>query len=533
MHSSFFSMLRTLLFAAALLQCHIAMSGDPLFFELPEDVRSQAFVEWRAEWNAEELRPKIVYAMQGCLGGFFSVPSRACADNSKNWKSCTQFYYNLIGWRELVVHFENSAMVYDYDVAGPSFQECLQAISQNETVTTFGGEDLPFTEDIANEYSGIPSLRELQLTQSYHYGLEDIFFDDSDYPLLVKIESLESLQISGYKITGAGISVLSELPNLQSLSLYETSIGDDAMKEISQIKTLETLDLSYSPVTAVGLRELENLPHLRSLTITWIDPSTVDALLNCPNLEELRLIDSDISTEDVDAVGRLNSLQALTLGGDWTEDRLLELLPKMQELRELRIRSWNPLDNRALLAASRCLNLERLAILRVEGVTTEGLTALQNLERLTALELIGPWDYGINKDGRQEFIYPWAITPEMLEAIGNISQLKELQFADVDVRPGVFSEISKMRNLRRLTLPLDEKNMEELEVLGQLSNLEELTVSWYWPMESVEQITTVLSELDALKVLNIGNSRISSDGLRSIHTTLPNASVLRYQNFVD
>jgi internalin A len=85
---------------------------------------------------------------------------------------------------------------------------------------------------------------------------------------LAKLTKLRRLDISGAKITPAGLKALKNLP-LERLSLWNcTALDDTAGPELAAIGKLTTLDLSYTFAGDATLKSLALLPDLKLLYLT-------------------------------------------------------------------------------------------------------------------------------------------------------------------------------------------------------------------------------------------------------------------------
>jgi internalin A len=86
---------------------------------------------------------------------------------------------------------------------------------------------------------------------------------------LAKLTKLRSLDISGAKITPAGLKVLKSLPQLERLSLWNcTALDDSAAPEFAALPKLTNLDLSYTSAGDGTLKSLAALPNLKLLYLT-------------------------------------------------------------------------------------------------------------------------------------------------------------------------------------------------------------------------------------------------------------------------
>jgi internalin A len=96
---------------------------------------------------------------------------------------------------------------------------------------------------------------------------------------LAALKNLKRLNVSGAKLTPAGLKVLAGLP-LERLNLWACdTLDDSAAAVLAEIPTLTMIDLSYTPVTNQALQQLSKLPNLKNLylTETKVTPDAVAA----------------------------------------------------------------------------------------------------------------------------------------------------------------------------------------------------------------------------------------------------------------
>jgi hypothetical protein len=96
---------------------------------------------------------------------------------------------------------------------------------------------------------------------------------------LGKLTKLRRLNMSGARLTPAGLKVLAGLP-LERLSLWNIdALNDAAANVLAEIPTLTNIDLSLTSLSDKGLQTLAKLPNLKVLylTETKVTPKAVEA----------------------------------------------------------------------------------------------------------------------------------------------------------------------------------------------------------------------------------------------------------------
>ena len=96
---------------------------------------------------------------------------------------------------------------------------------------------------------------------------------------MAKLNKLKSLNISGSKVTTAGLKPLEKLP-LERLNLWNCNkLDDSAGAELATFTHLKELDLSYTPIGDATLKTLAGIRGLKLLylTDTKVTPEAVEA----------------------------------------------------------------------------------------------------------------------------------------------------------------------------------------------------------------------------------------------------------------
>jgi hypothetical protein len=129
----------------------------------------------------------------------------------------------------------------------------------------------------------------------------------------------EALTVFGWvstsRVTNGAIKYLQHLRGLRGLSLWETSIGDEALSSIRWLYNLHWLDIGDTKVTDDGLEYLSELSSLDGLTLLN-DEITDRGLVHLQRLKKLSRLDlmNTLVTDDsVEALSRLASLKSLRI----------------------------------------------------------------------------------------------------------------------------------------------------------------------------------------------------------------------------
>jgi hypothetical protein len=139
-----------------------------------------------------------------------------------------------------------------------------------------------------------------------------------------KLPRLRGLALPATPFLGEG---LENVPNLESLDLFETGVGDDDMPLVGKMSKLKMLILEDTDVTSAGLRHLANLTELRVLWLskTQIDDRGIRHLTGLAKLRELFLDGTNVTDKSVPHLKRLRRLEQLLVPSSVSEDARKEL----------------------------------------------------------------------------------------------------------------------------------------------------------------------------------------------------------------
>ncbi|PNY04037.1 toll-like protein receptor 13-like protein [Trifolium pratense] len=159
-----------------------------------------------------------------------------------------------------------------------------------------------------------------------HLNLSSCMMDDDSVEMVACIGGkLKSLNLSGTWVSSAGVGILAgHVPNLEILSLSQTSVEDTALAFISLMPSLKVVDLSNTNIKgflhqggtdldSLSLTALQNLKQLERLDLEHTQV-TDEALFPLSSFQELRYLSlkspslSDISLYHLSSVPKLTKL---------------------------------------------------------------------------------------------------------------------------------------------------------------------------------------------------------------------------------
>ena len=214
--------------------------------------------------------------------------------------------------------------------------------------------DLPSLQSLSLTY--VAGLRSLDFLESLP-GLRFLRIDPTKTSKLSlrPIRSLRSLQALKLDKQGTDLDVISELPELQYLSVQSSPLENlDCLTRSSSLRALR-----------IGLGSLNDLSFLAGTKLRYLELWQVRGLL----------------TQDLEPVTKASRLEALML------DTLGKVtsLPRLEEIRRLHMREMNGLTD--LHALSSAKKLEDLIIEGAEKLTPDSLTPLKNLRSLKRVSI--------------------------------------------------------------------------------------------------------------------------------------------------
>ncbi|HUY91073.1 MAG TPA: hypothetical protein VMV10_20210 [Pirellulales bacterium] len=256
---------------------------------------------------------------------------------------------------------------------------------------------------------------------------------NADIPQLSRLPHLRRLALGGKGLTDEGLSCLTSLRRLESLSLFGLpAISDAGLKFLPELESVDDLWLADLEIGDAGFQHVKRMPRLRQLSLYKL-PIT-DAGLTA--IEDLRTLE----------VLSLHDLPELTDDG-------FESLGRLTGLKELDVLKCNIVTDAGLVHLKSLDKLEKLRL------STAGVTGacFQELESLTALRWLAVRSIGLTDDG--------------LKAIARLDRLKWLEIDDSSITDNGLANVENLKDLEFLSFTNTAITDAGLEHLRSLKHL--------------------------------------------------------------
>ncbi len=262
---------------------------------------------------------------------------------------------------------------------------------------------------------------------------------------------------------------------------------NDSEKTISvnskDLEAITKLELNNSRISKLdGLEKFTSLTELNISNNGVVDISPLASLKNLTSLSAYGNAMTDLS-----AISDLTKLEYLNVSKnrfiDSTNNSVTKSISKLTNLKQLDI-SHNYLKNIDGLSS-----LTKLTKLNLYDNAIHDFKELGTLTNLTSLNLGENNEKGVDNGVKG------------LEALDNLTKLEEFDFSE-NKTVDITNHISKMTNLKRLSLQQNKIKYKNLASLGSLTNLEFLNLYY----NEIETIPEEFTKLVNLKELVLGNN---------------------------
>lgn len=133
------------------------------------------------------------------------------------------------------------------------------------------------------------------------------------------------------------IESLSRLADLESLSLWGTTVGDYELRKLTSLKQLRTIDLSFTDVTGTSLKTLSAFKNLVSVRLDSCDVTDqhLAELESMPQLAMLYLRNTKVTDRGLKHIRFLDQLLLLELSDCKISDAGLKSLGELTKIQHL------------------------------------------------------------------------------------------------------------------------------------------------------------------------------------------------------
>ncbi|HVX14197.1 MAG TPA: hypothetical protein VHC22_23625 [Pirellulales bacterium] len=117
-------------------------------------------------------------------------------------------------------------------------------------------------------------------------------------------QAIGEVALGGTQVSGELLARLSLFPDLKTLSLFDSPIGDDDLAQIAALPQLETLYLGRTHVTDAGLARVAGFAGLKTvgLSDTQVSDQGVELLAALGRLRSINLRHTRVSRAGADAL---------------------------------------------------------------------------------------------------------------------------------------------------------------------------------------------------------------------------------------
>lgn len=252
-----------------------------------------------------------------------------------------------------------------------------------------------------------------------------------------------------------GFEDFEKLSGLTQLRVINQDLGGGAY-HIPALNNLESLEITHSKLTDITF--LKSLPSVLHLDISNNEIESINGIQALEKLETLDLRNNRI--RDVYHISNLVTLTSLDLIN-------------------------NPIEDTTVLKT--LTNLENLAFTSTPNTAYEFMAQMKNLKSLDAGNYSSSKQY-LSSEGRD------------ISAIANLSQLESLSLEGAGIKN--IDSLKNLKNITKLNLSYNELAASDIEVIGTLSNMEDLRI------ENIGSNLDIspLSSLSKIQYLNLSNN---------------------------
>jgi len=345
---------------------------------------------------------------------------------------------------------------------------------------------------------------------------------------------LAHLGLWGPKITNELLALTSTMPDLEHVSLYETTIDDKgvaALTKLAKLRTFSVLPITRYEKTGFGPPQWSYPFMALRADHPRITGKVLGDLGSVKTLEHLDLLDVQLKSSDLDALSAWPKLSELSLP-NVIDAETLKHLQACRKLTSLTL-GYRAITADELKTLSSWKSLKKLTLVHAQ-LSDESLRALSNLETVDELHLL---DCGL-KDDR-------------LEHLRGSPKLTYLALERNEIDGPGLEHLAKLK-LTKLGLEFNNISDKTLHHLLQLTSVEDLALSYCrgvtdqgiqsgtlqkmihlkrLGLRGLTQVTDAtlddLVKFSHLDHITIRETKISLDGVERMKKTMPKTVVFK------
>lgn len=131
-----------------------------------------------------------------------------------------------------------------------------------------------------------------------------------------KLDTITEVDLTGSKVTPAGLELLAKLPNLRSLTVSAMELSEGHFQAIAKLTGLRELHARSYRGEPAALRHLNGMPQLEVLDLAFgarVDDNALTVLEDLPALKEIDLMGTPVTDAGVPLLSRFPALQKINL----------------------------------------------------------------------------------------------------------------------------------------------------------------------------------------------------------------------------
>lgn len=327
------------------------------------------------------------------------------------------------------------------------------------------------------------------------------------YAVAIRDGLISPLAIYTYTITGVVEEVEIADPAMEAAIRETLKIAEDALILSSDLWKIETFTI---PEDAQNYEPLQYMTGLTSLTVQKGHGDQLANISYCNALRELHIRDTAVSSDVLDTIGSITTLEKLTLSGcGLTSVNALDTAINIVEL---------DISNNTIRSIEAVQNMPSLKVLNCKKNVIVDLTPLTKNSNLTQLDISYNAITTIAPLSKLTGLTLLEANNNAITDIGSIDTLTSLSYLNLSYN--AISDVKKIASCSALTdLSISSNEISDISALGALENLMYFDFSY----NKVTQLPTWSKDSDL----------VSINGSHNLITTIDSLSGMEYLNNVN